>query len=132
MRQQAKSLTGHKQKYYIHSEADLTGYTGEKGTARAVRVKGMTREEVKKMVEMHNNKIDDFTSNILPQLLEMAGVKVVTKDNGEHEIPMNAWFKAQDFIKAMNFYKDAMEIIDMVRPLGFDVKINMQSNKLVY
>ena len=92
----------------------------------------MTKEEVKKMVEMHNNKIDDFTNNILPQLLELAGVKVVTKDNGEHEIPVNAWFKAQDFIKAMNFYKDAMEIIDMVRPLGFDVKINMQSNKLVY
>ena len=92
----------------------------------------MTREEVKKMVEMHNNKIDDFTNNILPQLLEMVGVKVVTKDNGEHEIPMNAWFKAQDFIKTMNFYKDAMKILDMVRPLGFDVKINMQSNKLVY
>jgi hypothetical protein len=92
----------------------------------------MTREEVKKMVEMHNNKIDDFTSNILPQLLEMAGVKVVTKDNGEREIPVNAWFKANGFIKAMNFYNDAMEILDMVRPLGFDVKINMQSNKLVY
>ena len=92
----------------------------------------MTREEVKKMVDMHNSKIDNFISNILPQLLEMAGVKVTVKDSGEYEIPMNEWFKAQDFIKAMNFYKDAMEILDMVRPLGFDVKINMQSNKLVY
>ena len=92
----------------------------------------MTREEVKKMVDMHNSKIDNFISNILPQLLEMAGVKVTVKDSGEYEIPMNEWFKAQDFIKAMNFYKDATEILDMVRPLGFDVKINMQSNKLVY
>ncbi len=92
----------------------------------------MTREEVKKMVDMHNSKIDNFIINILPQLLEMAGVKVTVKDNGEYEMPMNDWFKAQDFIKAMNFYKDAMEILDMVRPLGFDVKINMQSNKLVY
>ena len=92
----------------------------------------MTREEVKKIVETHNNKIDDFTNNILPQLLEINGINVTIKDNGEYEIPMNAWFKAQDFIKAMDFYKDAMEILDMIRPLGFDVKINMQSNKLVY
>ena len=92
----------------------------------------MTREEVKKIVDMHNSKIDNFISNILPQLLEMAGVKVTFKDNGECEIPMNDWFKAQGFITCMNFYKDAMEILDMVRPFGFDVKINMQSNKLVY
>ena len=92
----------------------------------------MTREEVKKMVDMHNSKIDNFISNILPQLLEMAGVKVTVNDNGEYEIPMNEWFKAQGFVKAMNFYKDAMEILDMVRPLGFGVKINMQSNKLIY
>lgn len=92
----------------------------------------MTRAEVKKMVEMHNNKIDNFINNLLPQLLEMSGVKVTRKDNGEYEVPMDAWFKAQGFINAMNFYKDAMEILDMVKPHGFDVKINMQSNKLVY
>ena len=92
----------------------------------------MTREEVKKMVENHNNKIDDFTNNILPQLLELDGVNVTTKENREHEIPVNAWFKAQNFIKAMNFYKEAMEILDMIRPLGFDVKIDMQNNKLIY
>ena len=92
----------------------------------------MTREEVKKMVEIHNNNIDDFTSNILPQLLELADVNVITEENGEHKIPLDAWFKAQKFIKAMNFYKVAMEILDTVRPLGFDVKIDMQSNKLVY
>ena len=92
----------------------------------------MTRKEVKKMVDMHNSKIDDFISNILPQLLEMAGVKVTVKDSGEYEIPMNEWFKAQRFITCMDFYKEAMEILDMVRPLGFDVKINMQNNKLVY
>lgn len=92
----------------------------------------MTREEVKKIVEVHNNKIDDFTNNILPQLLTMADVNVTRNDNGEYEIPINAWFKAQNFIKAMDFYKDAMEILGMVRPLGFDVKIDMQSNKLVY
>ena len=92
----------------------------------------MSREEVKQLVQHHNNQIDNFISNELPKLLANDGIKVVTKDNGEHKIPANAWFKAQDYIKAMNFYKEAMSILNMVRPLGFDVKINMQSNKLVF
>ena len=92
----------------------------------------MTREDVKQLVQHHNNQIDNFIINELPKLLENDGIKVVTKDNGEHEISINAWFKAQDYIKAMNFYKEAMSILNMVRPLGFDVKINMQSNKLVF
>ena len=92
----------------------------------------MTKEDVKQLIQHHNNRIDIFISNELPKLLESDGVKVVTKDNGEHEIPINDWFKAQDYIKAKNFYKEAMTILDIVRPLGFDVKINMQSNKLVF
>lgn len=92
----------------------------------------MTREDVKQLVQHHNNQIDNFITNELPKLLENDGVKVVTKDNGEHEIPINNWFKAQDYIKSMNFYKEAMLILDIVRPLGFDVKIDMQSNKLVF
>ena len=92
----------------------------------------MTKEDVKQLVQHHNSRIDNFITNELPKLLEDDGVKVVTKDNGEHEIPVNAWFIAQDYIKAMNFYKEAMSILNMVRPLGFDVKINMQSNKLVF
>ena len=92
----------------------------------------MTKEDVKQLIQHHNNRIDIFISNELPKLLESDGVKIVTKDNGEHEIPINSWFKAQDYIKAMNFYKDAMTILDIVKPLGFDVKINMQSNKLVF
>ena len=81
---------------------------------------------------MHNNKIDNFTNNILPMLLENDGVVVTIKDNGEKIIPLNSWFKANSLLESMKFYKDAMEILDLVRPLGFDVKINMQSNKLVY
>jgi hypothetical protein len=92
----------------------------------------MTRTEVENIIKMHNNKIDTFINEGLPQLLEMTGVNVVKKDNGEYEIPMDAWFKAQGFISAMHFYNDAVKILDMVRPLGFDVKINMQSNKLVF
>lgn len=92
----------------------------------------MTREEVKKLVDMHNNKIDNFTNNILPMLLEKDGVAVTIKDNGEKFIPLNGWFKANSLLESMHFYKDAKEILDLVRPLGFDVKINMQSNKLIY
>ena len=94
--------------------------------------KDMTREEVKNIVEMHNSKIDNFIYKILPRLLEMSGVKVSVNNKGEYEIPMSEWFKAQDFIRDMNFHRDAMEILEMVRPLGYDVKINMQSNKLVF
>ena len=35
----------------------------------------------------------------------MAGVKVTVNVNGEYEIPMNDWIKAQDFIKDMNFIR---------------------------
>ena len=92
----------------------------------------MNRSEVKKLVEMHNNRVDGFINNILPQLLEIAGVKVIRNVNGEFEIPMNEWFKAQRFISEMHFYDKAMKILNMVRPLGFDVKISMQDNKLVF
>lgn len=92
----------------------------------------MNRTEVKKIIEAHNNRIDEFISNILPQLLEIAGVKVIRNANGELEIPMNEWFKAQRFISEMHFYDEAMKILNMVRPLGFDVKISMQDNKLVF
>ena len=91
----------------------------------------MTKNEALTLIENHNNKIDNFINNILPELLKMAGVHVTQKDNGEYVIPMNVWFKAQSFIKTMNFYKDAIELLNILRKNGFDVKIDMQSDKLV-
>lgn len=91
----------------------------------------MTRTDLEVMVNNHNNSIDTFIHNLLPQLLEMAGVKVTKKDDGNYEIPMSDWFTAQRFISAMDFYKSAMEILKPAREAGYDVKIDMQSNKLI-
>lgn len=90
----------------------------------------MTREEAKARIEAHNNMIDTFINESLPKLLEMAGVNVTKKDNGGCEITMDAWFKAQDFINAMGFYKMAMNILNELKENGFIVKIDCQSNKL--
>ena len=92
----------------------------------------MFKEEVKIMVEMHNKKVDNFVNNTLPVLLESKGVKIVVSDNGEYKIPMEAWFTAQSIINTMNFYDDAMQIINLVKPFGYNVKVNMQTNKLVF
>lgn len=92
----------------------------------------MTKQEVIERVNKHNRMIDEFMKDTLPQLLEMAGINVKRKTDGNFEIPMNDWFRAQDFIAGMNFYSQAKKILDEVRPFGFDVKINMQNNKLVF
>ncbi len=92
----------------------------------------MTRFEVELMVKNHNNMIDSFIDEMLPKLLEMAGVNVTRNDDGTYEIPMSEWFTAQKFISGMNFKEKAFEILNNVRGQGFDVKIDMQSYKLVY
>lgn len=91
----------------------------------------MTIEEVKKIVEMHNDKVDNFLNNALPHLLKIAGINIVYHSNGKWEVSMNDYFKVQEFISCMNFYNEAKEICNMVRPLGYNVKINMQCDKLV-
>ena len=91
----------------------------------------MTREDVKQLVQHHNNQIDNFINKELPQLLITKGVQITFRPNGEYEIPLNDWFMAQSIIQDMNFYKQAMQILEMVRPFGYNVKINMQTFKLV-
>lgn len=92
----------------------------------------MTEAEVRAKVEAHNARIKEFMENSLPLLLEMAGVKVTKTETGDYQIPMDAWFTAQKFINAMHFWDSAKAILDEVRPQGFDVKVNAQSNELVY
>lgn len=87
----------------------------------------MTRNDVMTMVEGHNARIDKFMDEILPVLLEGAGVKVV-----DGKIAMTDWFVAQRFINVMNFYEAGMAILKPAREQGFDVKMDMQSNKLVF
>lgn len=92
----------------------------------------MTRTEAENMVNNHNNTINDFMKNLLPQLLKIAGIEVTEKENGKYEISLNAWFKCQEIIGNMNFYESARKICDDCRSNGYDVKIDMQSNKLAF
>ena len=78
-------------------------------------------------VEAWNAKIDGFMKNELPKLLEAEGVRV---KNGK--ISMNNWFKAMEIVNKQNFYKEGHEIQMKLRDAGYDVKMNMQDNKLVF
>lgn len=87
----------------------------------------MSREEVVKSVEAWNAKIDNFMKVELPKLLESDGVRV---KNGK--ISMNDWFKAMTIVNNQNFYKEGHAIQMELRNAGYDVKMNMQDNTLVF
>lgn len=86
----------------------------------------MTREEAKKIINAHNDEIDNFIYNEVPKLLNL------TKDkNGEYSLTMADWFKANELIRKQDFYKKGIEIQNMLRDDMHDVKMDMQSNKLI-
>ena len=87
----------------------------------------MSRDEVANAVEAWNAKIDNFMKNELPKLLEAEGVRV---KNGK--ISMNDWFKAASIVNKQNFYKEGHAIQMELRDAGYDVKMNMQDNTLVF
>lgn len=84
----------------------------------------MTKTEVIEIIKAWNSKIDSFTTEELPVLLGYP--------EGTTEISMNDWFKAQQLIREQNFYETGRDIQKGLRNAGFDVKMDMQSNKLVY
>ena len=86
----------------------------------------MTKEEAKKIIDSHNNEIDNFIYNEVPKLLNL------TKDkNGEYSLTMADWFKANELIRKQDFYKKGIEIQNMLRDDMHNVKMDMQSNKLI-
>ena len=86
----------------------------------------MTREEAKKIINAHNDEIDNFIYNEIPKLLNL------TKDeNGEYSLTMADWFKANELIRKQDFYKKGIEIQNMLRDDMHNVKMDMQSNKLI-
>ena len=48
------------------------------------------------------------------------------------KISASSWFAAQYLINEQKFFGKAMKILSSVRAMGFDVKVDMQSNKLVW
>lgn len=87
----------------------------------------MTQNEVKAKVEAHNMKIDTFINEELPKLLEERGVKVT-----DGTIPMASWFTAMALIRKQDFYTQGMAILKPARAEGFNVLMDMQSDKLVF
>ena len=81
----------------------------------------MTREEAVKKIIDHNNTVDNYISNELPRVLGLTGDKIT----------INEWFVAQNYISQQHFYSKAMAILKECRANGYDVKINMQSDKLI-
>lgn len=89
----------------------------------------MTREEAKKIINAHNDEIDNFIYNEIPKLLNLTNL---TKDkNGEYSLTMEDWFKANELIRKQDFYKKGKEILNMLRDDMHNVKMDMQSNKLI-
>lgn len=74
------------------------------------------------VVEKHNKEIDDFIN------IELAK-KLNAKDG---KITMEQWFTAQKYIQEQDFYNKGMAILKELKLQGIHVKMNMQSNKLVY
>lgn len=84
----------------------------------------MTEEQVRGIVKSWNDGINNFITKELPLKLGYA--------EGTTEIPMMDWFRAQRIISAQRFYETGFEIQKALRNEGFDVKMDMQSNRLVY
>jgi hypothetical protein len=84
----------------------------------------MTKEMVKALVEAANAAIDNYMKYQLPVDL---GYEV-----GRTEFPIEDWFRAQKLIEEQGFYKKNYELLKTLRAAGFDVKMNMQTNKLVF
>lgn len=80
-----------------------------------------TKEVAKNTVESHNWFIDEF-------------IKTIPQKLGKTQDTLNAcdWFKAQTIIKEEHLYEKAMQILEELRNDGHDVKIDMQSYKLLY
>lgn len=87
----------------------------------------MNREEVQLAVSNHNYRIERFRDVELPKMLKERGVRV--KDG---MVNAGGLFLAMQLFDQQNFYKAGMVILDECRKAGWDVKINAQSNELVF
>jgi hypothetical protein len=78
--------------------------------------------EVIDIIKAHNESVDKYINGELAKKLHAK--------NGK--IKMDQWFEAQRLIREQDFYGKGNEILKRLRAEGFDVKMDMQANKLVY
>lgn len=76
-------------------------------------------KKIEEMAKAHNESIDRF-------------INVTLKEHfGSDTINAAQWFEAQRLINQQNFYDKGHTILVVLRTLGIDCKMDMQSNKLV-
>lgn len=80
----------------------------------------MTIETFVQKAIQHNTSIDHFTQVELP------------KHFGGNKVTLSRWFEAQRLINEQNFYDKGMVILKEARANGIDVKMNMQTYKLIW
>ncbi len=91
----------------------------------------MTNAEiVKSLIEEHNDTIDAYINITLPQKLRREGYEVVDVVDGK--ISLEAWFAAQRLVAEAHFYDKANALCSALRAFGYDVKHDMQSDKLIW
>lgn len=87
----------------------------------------ISMNEAENAVNEWNTKVETFMKNGLPKLLEAEGVRV---KNGK--ISANDWFKACEIVNKQNFYEIGHALQMKLRGAGYDVKMDMQNNTLVF
>lgn len=74
---------------------------------------------LERLAKAHNESIDKF-------------INVTLKEHfGTDKINISQWFEAQHLIKEQNFYEKGHAILVVLRTIGIDCKMDMQTNKLV-
>jgi hypothetical protein len=76
-------------------------------------------KNIEEMAKAHNESIDRFINITLREHF------------GSDTINAEQWFEAQRLINQQNFYDKGHTILVVLRTLGIDCKMDMQSNKLV-
>lgn len=85
------------------------------------------REIVKGLIQDHNDSIDAYINVTLPRKLRREGYEVV-----DGKISLETWFAAQRLVAEAHFYDKANALCSALRAYGYDVKHDMQSDKLIW
>lgn len=85
------------------------------------------REIVKKLIEDHNDAIDAYINVTLPRKLRREGYEVVNR-----KMSLETWFAAQRLVAEAHFCDKANALCSALRAFGYDVKHDMQSDKLIW
>lgn len=98
--------------YTLHKNKPSGG-----GQSSAEKENGMKQSLMEK-AHAHNTAVDNY-------IIELK------KYFGGEKITAVQWFEAQTLIRKQNFYEKGMKILKELRTNGIDVKMDMQSHKLV-